>query len=214
MTSLEEKKKNRWLMLRKFYEIANGQSDHIISMWEVGEQLGWDRETTNTTYDYLEGERLLKAMTLGGGATITHEGIKEVEEAEEHPEMPTLHFPRMIVYIKGDSYTIGQAGAVGPHAHAHDMNFNQIWNEVAGSIDLPQLAKELSKLRLEMKKEAIEPEQDIAVSEIAKAEQAAKSGNGSKTLEHLKSAGKWAFNIATKIGTNLAVEAIKKSMGP
>jgi hypothetical protein len=56
-----------------------------VDMWEVGNELGWDRETTETTYDYLQGEGLLKAMTLGGGATITHDGPKEVEKAEEHP---------------------------------------------------------------------------------------------------------------------------------
>jgi hypothetical protein len=75
------------------------------------------------------------------------------------------------------------------------------------------LANELALLRQEMKKEAIESEQDIAVSEVAKAEQAAKSGDGSKTLQHLRSAGKWALDTATKIGTSLAVEVIKKSMG-
>jgi hypothetical protein len=96
MSTLGEKKKNRWLMLKKFYEIANGQPNQIINMWEVGEKLGWDRETTNATYDYLQGERLLKAMTLGGGATITHEGVKEVEKAEAYPEKPTLHFPPMV----------------------------------------------------------------------------------------------------------------------
>jgi hypothetical protein len=30
---------------------------------------------------------------------------------------------------RGDEYRFGQAGAVGPGAHAHHMNFNQIWNE-------------------------------------------------------------------------------------
>lgn len=117
--------------------------------------------------------------------------------------------------IMGDKYDIsGQTGAVGPNAHAHDINFNQIWNQVQGSIDLPKLVSDLSALRQQMKKEAVEPEHDIAVSEVARAEQAAKGGDGSKTLEHLKSAGKWALDIATKIGTSLAVEAIKASMGP
>ncbi|MEN3332970.1 MAG: hypothetical protein V7641_2335 [Blastocatellia bacterium] len=114
----------------------------------------------------------------------------------------------------GDKFEIsGQVGAVGPNAHAHDMTFNQIWNQLQGSIDLPKLADELSRLRQEMKKKAIEPEHDMAVSEIAKAEISAKAGEGSKTLEYLKSAGKWALDIATKIGTSLAVEALKKSLG-
>lgn len=81
------------------------------------------------------------------------------------------------------------------------------------NIDLLQLATELETLRNEMKKQAVDAEQDIAVSDIAKAEQAAKSGDSSKGLEHLKSAGRWAFDVATKIGTSLAVEMIEKSSG-
>ncbi len=113
----------------------------------------------------------------------------------------------------GDVYKAGQVAAMGPDANAYDIEFHQIWNQVEGCINLTPLAKELSTLRLAMREGATEPEQDIAVSEIARAEQAAKSGNGAKALGHLRSAGKWALDVATKIGTSLAVEAIKKSMG-
>lgn len=113
----------------------------------------------------------------------------------------------------GDTYQTGQAGAIGPNAHAHDMELSQTWNYLEGSIDLAQLAEELSKLRQEMKKEAVEVEQDIAVVEIGKAEQAARVGDGSRMLQHLKSAGKSALDVGTKIGTTLAVEVIKDSMG-
>lgn len=131
--------------------------------------------------------------------------INQVFQMQQHTQIGEVKM--------GDTYEAGQVGAMGPNAHAHDMTFNQIWNQLQSSVDLSQLANELSRVRQEMKKEAVEPEQDIAVSEIAKAEQSAKSGDGSKTLEHLKSAGKWALDTATKIGTSLAVEAIKKSMG-
>lgn len=107
--------------------------------------------------------------------------------------------------------TGGNQGAVGDQAEAHD--FTQVSNQTLGSIDMTALASELSRLRAEARKEATEPEHDIAVSEIAKAEQAAKEGQGSKVMEHLKSAGKWALDVATKIGTSVALEAIKKSTG-
>lgn len=115
--------------------------------------------------------------------------------------------------LMGDSYKVGQAGAVGPNSQASHMTFNQIWNEVKESVDLAKLAEELVRLRQEMKNKAVELEQDIAISEIAKAELSAKIGNGSKTLEHLKNAGKFALDVGTKIGTNLAVEVIKKAIG-
>jgi len=113
-----------------------------------------------------------------------------------------------------DTYNIsGQAGAVGPNAHAHDMNFTQIGSRMEETIDLSQLAEELSKLRQAMKDEATEAEHDIAVSDIAKAEKAANAKDSSKVAEYLKSAGKWALDIATKIGVAIAAEALKQAMG-
>lgn len=94
-------------MLRKFYEITRGHAGHYnINLWEVGKDLGLDRDTTAATYDYLRGEGLLKSMTIGGGATITHEGVKEVENAEENPQEPTMHFPAFIVNITDKSLAI------------------------------------------------------------------------------------------------------------
>ena len=116
----------------------------------------------------------------------------------------------------GDQYNVkneGQIGAIGTDVRAKDMNFNQTWNQLAGEIDLRELASELAKLRQEMKNEAIETEHHIALGEIAKAEQAAKSGDGPKVLEHLRSAGTWALEAATKIGSKLAIEVIKHSLG-
>jgi hypothetical protein len=125
---------------------------------------------------------------------------------------PTFYLQRGDAIV-GDEYNIGQAGAVGPNAHAHDMTFNQIGGNIEKSMDLAKLADDLAKLRQAMKSEATEPEHDLAVSEIAKAEQAAKAKDSPKVAQSLKGAGKWALDVATKIGTSLATEAIKESMG-
>jgi hypothetical protein len=117
-------------------------------------------------------------------------------------------------YHMGDNYEVsGQAGAVGPNAHAHNMTVNQIVGQIEESMDLSQLAEELSRLRQAMSQEAKEPEQYISLGDVAKAEQAAKGKDASKVVESLKSAGKWAFDVSTKIGVSLASEALKQSMG-
>ena len=112
-----------------------------------------------------------------------------------------------------DQYKIGQAGAVGPEAHAHDMTFNQIWNESSGNIDIAQLARELTDLRNSLSKEASEPAHYMALGEVAAAEKAASEGNGPKALEHLKNAGSWVWDVATKIGVGVATAAAKTSLG-
>jgi hypothetical protein len=113
----------------------------------------------------------------------------------------------------GDNYSAGQAGAMGPGAKACDMMFEQNWNQALGPMNLAQLAGELGRLHLELRSEATEPEHELAIGSVAAAEAAAKAGNGAKALEYLKKAGTWALNVATKIGTDMAVAALKASMG-
>lgn len=114
--------------------------------------------------------------------------------------------------IMGDSYTAGQAGAMGPNANASDMRFQQIWQQSAADINLAPLSGELATLRKAMREEAVEPAHDRALVEIGKAEEAAIDGDGPKVLKHLRTAGKWALDVATKIGMTLAVEAIQKAL--
>ena len=113
----------------------------------------------------------------------------------------------------GDSYKASQVGAMGPGAQAHDMTFHQVSVQQLGHLDMRTLAIELASLRREMKQVATEPEHDTAIGQIAAAETAAKMGDTVTMLQHLKSAGKWGFDVATKIGASVASEAIKKSIG-
>jgi uncharacterized protein YjbI with pentapeptide repeats len=126
---------------------------------------------------------------------------------------PSLSFYSQGDTNVGDKYNIGQAGAAGPHAHAHDMTFNQIGGNIEKAMELSALAGELTTLREAMSREAAVAGHYIALGEVAKAEEAAKAKDSSKVAESLKGAGKWALDVATKIGTSLASEALKESMG-
>lgn len=113
----------------------------------------------------------------------------------------------------GDSYRVGQAGAVGPNSHAENITFNQIWHERGSEIDVPALASDLLTLREFLRSEARSPEEDEAVAEVSKALRAATSNDGPKALEHLQGAGKWALTAATAIGTTVAAAALKVALG-
>ena len=100
---------------------------------------------------------------------------------------------RIVEVVMGDQYNVsGQAGAVGAGAHAHDMTFQQIWNQMSNQTDIAALAGELAVLRDAMEKEARQPSEKFAVGAVAAAEESAKQKDGPKTIEYLKSAGKWA----------------------
>ena len=111
---------------------------------------------------------------------------------------------------EGDVYNVGQGVGVGRNVRMDNVVVNQNQGQ---QFDLPTLAEQLAKLRAEMKKNATEPEQDVAVGAVAAAEAAAKKGDEKSVLDHLKTAGQWAMEIGLKVGVPVAIEAIKKASG-
>ena len=109
----------------------------------------------------------------------------------------------------GDIYNIGQAGAAGHGASA--SNFSQLLVQSGGGPE--ELAMELQRLREAMKRQATEPEHDVAVAEVAAAELAVKAGDADSTRSHLAKAGRWALATASAIGTAVAAGAIKSALG-
>lgn len=121
---------------------------------------------------------------------------------------------RGVEVVMGDRYAVqGQVGAMGPNANAHDITFNQIWNQTMSKVDLPTLAAELARLRVTLRTRAETPDEDRIVADVGQAELSAKAGDGPAALRHLRSAGKWALGVATSIGVGMAVAAIKASTG-
>jgi len=115
------------------------------------------------------------------------------------------------VTVSRDTYNVGQAGAVGPHAHAEHVTFNQP-TAVLNEIDLDRLADELAEIRKAMRRDGTTLEHDVALSEVAKAEQAARDKQPRSAVQYLKAAGEWALDVATKLGTSVAAEALKQAM--
>jgi hypothetical protein len=115
--------------------------------------------------------------------------------------------------IMGDSYNAQQAGAMGPNAKASNMSFQQIWAHSCADLDLARLATELRDLRAEMKSRSTEIDHDAAIASVGAAEQAASEDDGPTVLKHLKRAGHWALEVATKIGTTVAAKALENAIG-
>jgi hypothetical protein len=121
-----------------------------------------------------------------------------------------LRTQEQIIYMGKYIITGGQQGNVGDHGQI--QNLTQIQNSLTDE-DVVALVSELQKLRAEVKKLPDSTERDVAVGALASAEEAAKHGDKSKLLEHLKTAGKWTFDVAVKIGTTLAASVLKGVLG-
>jgi hypothetical protein len=150
--------------------------------------------------DRMNAAKLIKRIT------------KEGRQNRRRKTEKTTIINRGVLKLAGDRYSANQAGAMGPHAQATNNTFIQTAKGDIG-VRMKELLPELAKLRAEMRKEASEPEHDIAVAEIAKAESAATKGDAQGLIAHLKAAGKWAGEIAGKVGTAVAEKAIESAMG-
>jgi hypothetical protein len=117
------------------------------------------------------------------------------------------------VSMSRDTYNVRNAGAVGPNSRSVNATINDNSGMALQQLNMNQLADELNTLRESMRSEAQTTEQFNAVAAISSATDAAKSGETSTVFEKLKSAGQWALDVSTKVGTTLAAEAIKRSMG-
>ena len=65
------------------------------------------------------------------------------------------------------------------------ITFSQKWDQIQRDMDLSALAAGLNKLHQKIQNKAVAPEQVIVPNNLRDAEEAASSGDGSKTLEHL-----------------------------
>ncbi|WP_066630924.1 hypothetical protein [Labilibacter marinus] len=138
--NISEKKIIRYEFLNKLYEITDGDSSLIVNMWELGKEINIERKDISNIVDYLKGEYLIEPMTLGGGISITHEGILEIEELHNSPDVPTIHFPAInVIHVENMNNSAIQQG---------NANSNQnILFEQAKSDDLQKVILEIERIK-------------------------------------------------------------------
>lgn len=171
-TSLEEKRKNRFLLLQKLYETSNGVAEkQIIDIRKAGEEIGMGADVALDTFEYLKGEGLTKWMTLGGGGSITHWGIKEVEDALDRK--PTAHFPANIVILTnspGANVISGSGHQFRPGGSLFDQRGQDVRYQYnsAGNINLGtvQNTADLASQLDFLKQEIVKAREVQAISEL------------------------------------------------
>lgn len=156
--NISEKKKIRYEFLNKLYEVTDGDSSSIVNMWELGNELKIERKDISNIVDYLKGEYLIEPMTLGGGISITHDGILEIEELHNSPDVSTEHFPAInLIHVENMNNSAIQQG-----------NTNSTQNalfEQAKSDDLQKLIEEIERIKNDLnleKEDADELESELA----------------------------------------------------
>jgi hypothetical protein len=113
----------------------------------------------------------------------------------------------------GDIYISRNVGAVGRNATAHNTTIIENHEARLAGVNLSALATQLNSLKRAMETADQDPSYFEAVATISAAEDSAKKNEQSRTVAKLRTAGSWAFEIATKIGVTVAPGAIKTVIG-
>ncbi len=121
MDTLTQKKTDRFRFLNALYERSGGKQLHFENMFELGESIGLDRDTSHNVADYLVGEHLAEHRGIGGVISITHHGIVEVERALSEPENQTPHFPPVINILNIQSM-VGSQIQQGTHGSSQTQS--------------------------------------------------------------------------------------------
>ena len=120
------------------------------------------------------------------------------------------------ISMSSDQFNIsnvsGQIGAIGTGNQISSSTLTNAPSTLTADLDLSALAIELATLRAEMRRIGTDVEHDQALVSIGAAEQAAKKGDLTNVAGHLKAAGKWALDTATKIGVQVASKALERAI--
>lgn len=106
---LEDRRQRRAAFMHALYELVDASTLASALPSEVGRTAGLALEEAESVVEYLENDGLIETRTLAGDVSITHRGVKEVEQSLARPDEPTEHFPPATVYVAGDVYGL-QAG--------------------------------------------------------------------------------------------------------
>ena len=148
---LKEKKIKRFEFLKHLYETVDGSKSYSVNMWELGNELNYDRELTLKIADYLVDEGLIESKAIGGAIGITHHGVTEIEEALSNPNKPTEHFlPINIINIENMNNSAIQQG-----------NVNSTQNSIYNSTKIDELKELIRLLEESLKGIQLQPEEQV-----------------------------------------------------
>lgn len=142
-----ENKVKRFKFLKLLYEVTDGNQSCFVNMWEVGQELGYDRKDIDLICQYLKGEELIEYKTLGGGISITHWGVMQIEEAVSEPEKKTQYFPSVVNIINVEQMNNSQIQQ-GNDRSGQTYNQNSSMDFKGLELFLGQMKKDIEKLNL------------------------------------------------------------------
>ena len=128
----------RFQFLKTVYELTDGNPYSFVDMWEIGEKQGLSPSETQSIVTWLSNEGLLGDGFIGGGISISHGGVQEIETALSHPKQGTRYFPPVINIVNVENMNNSQI-------QQGTTTSTQSFKQVSDSMD--DIRNELEKLK-------------------------------------------------------------------
>lgn len=198
MASLQEKQRQRYLVLSKLYELTDDSPARRVEADAVREATGLSEVAFHDAVQYLRGEGLLKTSNLV--LELTHAGIVEYERSLEKPDAPTAHFPVQVIQQFN-----APVGAVQTGAHATANVVQQVGASAGEVLEL------LARLRRDIEITLPQAEQVEALELVEGIEEEARSEKPrtARVKAFLKGLGNFALSTAS----NTLATAIAQQFG-
>lgn len=139
MVNIAQLKKDRYKYLNHLYNKVSGSTGYMINMFELGKEIQFEDIYTRDITSYLINEGLIQRRALGGGISITHYGVKEIEEANTYPDKPTQYFPPVqnIINIQSMHHSAIQQGSTNSTQNftISNQNIEAIKEFIKGAFD-------------------------------------------------------------------------------
>jgi hypothetical protein len=155
---LVKKESNRYRVLKLFYDIVGDKRNSTLNRTDVLNNLvgreGIPQEEAESAFNYLLDESLLEEMTLSGGTSITHSGVKEIEASIKYPDQATRHFSTQAIQVflqnivMGDKFENINDSTIVNHSQV-DNSFN---NSTDDEKTLAEAAAEIQELLKQLEK--------------------------------------------------------------
>ena len=136
--NIVERTHQRFQFLKTVYELTDGNPYSFVDMWEIGEKQGLSPSETQSIVTWLSNEGLLGDGFIGGGISISHGGVQEIETALSHPKQGTRYFPPVINIVNVENMNNSQ---IQQGTTTNTQSFKQV------SDSMDDIRNELEKLK-------------------------------------------------------------------
>lgn len=125
MDRIKQRKAQRTQFMNELFDMADGSTMDFVSTKDIAERLGLafeqgeDLGEVMNHAQYLEEEGLIKSIgMMMSKVRLTHNGVREIEEARSQPDEPTEHFTSInLVYAESISNSNVQQGSPGANQY-------------------------------------------------------------------------------------------------